>query len=81
MNVKLFDCSLPQQLPVFDAFVTEGEEYPSLCLGVSETLVHRTKKKINAYVIILSFILSFFHQREWRGKIQHYKSKLECLLV
>ena len=36
MNVKLFECSLPPQLPLFDAFVTEGEEYPSLCIGIRE---------------------------------------------
>ena len=36
MHVKLYECSLPPQLPVFEAFVTEGEEYPSLCVGIRE---------------------------------------------
>ena len=37
MHVKLFECSLPSPIEVFEAFVNEGEEYPSICLGVKET--------------------------------------------
>ena len=37
MHVKLFECSLPDPLDVFEAFVIKDEEYPSVCIGVKET--------------------------------------------
>ena len=37
LHVMVFDCPLPNPLNVFEAFLTEGEEYPSVCCGVKET--------------------------------------------
>ena len=35
MHVKLFECSLPSPLPLFEAFVlSEEDEYPTICVGV-----------------------------------------------
>ena len=36
MHVKLFECNLPSPLSVFEAFVIQDEEYPSLCVGVKD---------------------------------------------
>ena len=36
MHVKLYECSLPPSMSTFEAFVSESEEYPSLCIGVKE---------------------------------------------
>uniref|UniRef100_A0A1X7UZT5 non-specific serine/threonine protein kinase n=1 Tax=Amphimedon queenslandica TaxID=400682 RepID=A0A1X7UZT5_AMPQE len=37
MHVKLFECSLPSPLNMFEAFVIENDEYPSVCVGVRES--------------------------------------------
>jgi hypothetical protein len=37
MHVKLFECSLPNPLNIFEAFVLRDEEYPSICVGVKDT--------------------------------------------
>lgn len=37
MHVKLFECALPSPLNMFEAFVVEDDEYPSICVGVRDT--------------------------------------------
>ena len=36
MHTQVFETKLPEPLPTFEAMVQEGDEYPSVCVGVRQ---------------------------------------------
>ncbi|XP_067413353.1 mitogen-activated protein kinase kinase kinase kinase 1 [Emydura macquarii macquarii] len=83
MLVKHFDFPLPSPLPVFEALVTPGEEYPAVCIGVSRG--PSPAQPIHFHTINLNSLTSWFTHPDCEsscpGPVQVTQLDSETVLV